>query len=114
MNEIIYFIDGNKMFAIPKKDILRIVRSDRKVYIECVNDEYCTTKSLSELEILNNDFIRTHKSCIVNMSNVVLFDKTKKILYLINNNEVRLISEKNIKKIEQYFKNKILHTSNQF
>ena len=105
----VYFIDNNKFFSIPKKNILYFHRSDRKIFIECKEFvEYVTNKTLTDLEnILDDDFIHVHKSYIINMGNVNLIDKTKRIVYFDGNKSLKILTDNGLKKIELYFKNKI-------
>lgn len=48
----------------------------------------------SLLEQLNNNFVYSHKSCIVNRKNIVFVDKTKLMIYFNNNACCNLLSRK--------------------
>lgn len=108
MKEKIYLKDKERYFALDKKEIQYIIIINRKILIQCKDYRFYTRLPLSEIEKnLDTDFIRTHKSCIINVSNVVYYDNKKRKAYFDDLNSIDLISEEMSKKIELYFKNKI-------
>ncbi len=108
MKDKIYLKDKERYFALPKKEIQYIIIINRKILIQCKDYSFYIRLPLSKIEeYLDNDFIRSHKSCIINISNIVYYDNKKRKAYFDDSNSIDLISEEMSKKIELYFKNKI-------
>lgn len=79
------FIQLNKSESIRAKDILFIERnkSKTKVYTAC--DTFETNYSLNSMqEFLPKDFIRVHRSYIVNQNNIQGINKNEKIILFEN------------------------------
>lgn len=79
------FIQLNKSESIRAKDILFIERnkSKTKVYTAC--DTFETNYSLNNMqEILPKDFIRVHRSYIVNQNNIQSINRNEKIILFKN------------------------------
>lgn len=104
----IYLEDKERYFALDKSEVLYIIITNRRNIIQCKDYHFYTRLSLSEIEKkLDDDFIRSHKSCIINLSNVVYYDNKKRKAFFTDSNSIDLISEETSKKIKLYFKNKI-------
>ena len=84
-NKILRFEHHGAIFTIPEKDILYITRDavERKIIIVTDTTEFKLSKTLSDmLSLLSNDFVQSHKSCIVNSRRVNIVNKrTKKIIF---------------------------------
>lgn len=84
-NKILRFEHHGAIFTIPEKDILYITRDavERKIIIVTDITEFKLSKTLSDmLSLLSNDFVQSHKSCIVNSRRVNIVNKrTKKIIF---------------------------------
>lgn len=84
-NKILRFEHHGAIFIIPEKDILYITRDavERKIIIVTDTTEFKLSKTLSDmLSLLSNDFVQSHKSCIVNSRRVNIVNKrTKKIIF---------------------------------
>lgn len=79
------FIQLNKSESIRTKDILFIERnkSKTKVYTAC--DTFETNYSLNNMqEFLPKDFVRVHRSYIVNQSNIHGINKNEKVILFEN------------------------------
>lgn len=101
--QVIRIEDNNNTYIINLKDILYLTKEsfERKTIIVLDYAEYKVNLSLSKVEkLLDNNFIKTHRSCIVNMSRVSRIDKTQKIIYFDNNVSTDLLSDKYKKEIE--------------
>ena len=57
---------------------------------------------MTEIEsLLSNDFIKTHKSCIINKDRIIKIDMREKKIYFDNHEAIDLLSrnfKKNVKK----------------
>lgn len=97
---IVYTYEG-VIYKIPYKDILYIekIRNSKSSIIKCIDKkEYIINKTLQELEtILNEKFIKTHKSAIINLENIKRVDLINKIITFINNESCDFLS-RNCKK----------------
>lgn len=84
-NKILRFEHHGAIFTIPEKDILYITRDavERKIIIVTDTTEFKLSKTLSDmLSLLSNDFVQSHKSCIVNSRRINIVNKrTKKIIF---------------------------------
>lgn len=84
-NKILRFEHHGAIFTISEKDILYITRDavERKIIIVTDTTEFKLSKTLSDmLSLLSNDFVQSHKSCIVNSRRVNIVNKrTKKIIF---------------------------------
>lgn len=81
------FKDNGVNYRIPLSDILYITRDsvDRKCIIVTEYQEFKIGKTLIELsELLNDDFIQTHRACIVNKKRIISYNKAKKIITFDN------------------------------
>lgn len=80
------FIQLNKCNSIRTKDILFIERNKSKAKVYTPNSVYETNYSLNTiLDVLPKDFIRVHRSYIVNQNNIRSIDKNEKIIVFANN-----------------------------
>lgn len=99
-NKILRFEHHGTIFTIPEKDIIYITRDgvERKIIIKTDCTDFKLTKSLSEMvELLSNDFVYSHRSCIVNKRRIMAIDKRKKKITFDNGEVCDLLSSKLIK-----------------
>lgn len=78
LRNIVKFCDNGVQFSIDVDEILYVTRDsvERKSIIKTVYTEFKTHKSLNYLnEEFGNKFVRTHKSCIVNIDRVACINK---------------------------------------
>lgn len=94
-NGCFYNIDFSKILYIEKQLDSKICN------IVCVENTYSINSSIKKmLEILNNDFVQTHQSAIVNLDNVQKIDFTNKIIEFINGEKTNLFSRSYKKKVK--------------
>lgn len=90
------------------KDILYIAYDSfsRKTKVYTFNKCYDTNTSLKEIKTkLKGNFIYSHKSCIVNMSNVKTIDKKTHTIVFSNKVKIDLLSRMYMKEVESYVNN---------
>ena len=96
-NSVVKITDNNNTYIIDLNDILYLSKEsfERKTIIILDYAEYKLNLSLSKIEkLLDERFVKTHRSCIVNMSRVSRIDKTNKIIYFDNKMKTDLLSDK--------------------
>ena len=87
--------DNGVFYSIPLDDILYITRDsiDRKCIIVTDYTEFRVGKNLNELEkMVNDDFIKTHRACLINKKRVASYNKPKRIVVFDNGSKTDLIS----------------------
>ena len=95
VQSLIRFKDNGVVYTIPQDDILYITRDsvDRKCVIVTDYNEFKVGKSLSELEAMVNDnFIKTHRACLMNSKRIMSFSKSQKEVIFDNGMKSDLIS----------------------
>ncbi len=95
VKKTIRFKDNGILYAIPLEDILYITRDsiDRKCIIVTDYNEFKVGKNLNEIEnMLNDNFIKTHRACFMNKKRVVSFNKAKRMVRFDNGTKCDLIS----------------------
>jgi DNA-binding LytR/AlgR family response regulator len=93
----IKFKDNGILYTISLNDILYITRDsvDRKCIIKTDYSEFRVNMSLRELYgLLDNNFIKTHRSCIANKERIVAFNKNDKVIRFDEGTEIDLVSSK--------------------
>lgn len=106
--EKIYLRDQERYYALDKDDIMYFLIMERKTLIQCKEQNFYIRLPLSIIESqLDKNFIRVHKSCILNLNSVVFYDNKKKRAILVNDEYVDTISDKYSCKIEKYFNEKL-------
>ena len=94
---IIKFIDRNVVYTINVDDILYLTKEsfERKTIIKTDYTEFKVNKTLAELvEILDQKFILTHRSCYVNNDRKVKIDRAKRLIMFDNGENIDLLSDK--------------------
>lgn len=89
------FKDNGVLYTIAFDDILYITRDsvERKCIIKTDYSEFKVGKSLNEMEsMLEGNFVKTHRSCIVNLNRAVYISKSHKLIKFDNGDEIDLIS----------------------
>ena len=93
----IKFKDGGTIYNICLDDILYITKDsvERKCIVKTDYTTFRINKTLTELsEILTDNFVKTHRACIVNKSRIVAYNKPKREIIFDNNETVDLVSGK--------------------
>lgn len=97
LRRIIRIEDGLNTYIIDLNDILYLSadKLSRKTAIKTDYKTYHVRKSLLKIsDMLDNRFIKTHRSCIVNKSRIERIDRKNSIIYFDNNEYTDLISNK--------------------
>lgn len=100
--KIIRINDRNVTYTIDLKDILYITKDsyERRTVIKTDYNEIKVNKSLIEvIDMLDDRFIQTHRSCFINNDRKVKVDKTDKIITFDNGESVDLLSDKYKKEV---------------
>ena len=95
IKSIIRFKDNGVVYTIPQDDILYITRDsiDRKCIIVTDYNEFKVNKSLMELEeMVNDNFIKTHRACLMNTKRILSFSKSQRQVVFDNGMTSDLIS----------------------
>ncbi|MBR5227805.1 MAG: response regulator transcription factor [Clostridia bacterium] len=80
------FIQLNKDYSIRTKDILFIERNKSKAKVYTAETIYETNYSLNNIQdILPADFVRVHRSYIINQNNIQKINRDEKIIEFGNN-----------------------------
>ena len=104
--KIIRINDRNVTYTIDLKDILYITKDsyERRTVIKTDYNEIKINKSLTEvIEMLDDRFIQTHRSCFINNDRKVKVDKTEKIITFDNGDTIDLLSDKYKKEVEKKY-----------
>ena len=95
VKSVIRFKDNGVVYTIPQDDILYITRDsvERKCIIVTDYNEFKVGKNLAELEeMLNDNFIKTHRACLMNTKRIMSFSKSQKEVVFDNGMTSDLIS----------------------
>lgn len=78
---IIRFKSSGIIYTLSTHDILYICRDNRKSTIQTVSNEFTVSKTLVELsELLGENFVYSHRACIVNIDRIKLYNKKEHII----------------------------------
>lgn len=94
--------DSNTLYTINIDDILYITKEsfERKTIIVTDYDEFKVSNSLNSIkEMLNDDFVQTHRACIINKNRTCKIDYSNKIIEFDNNETIDLLSSKYRKEV---------------
>lgn len=108
----IRFYDQSILYTIPMKDILYISTDTqaRKTLIVTDYTVFKVNKSLHEMEsFLNDQFIKTHRSCIVNKARVIYIDMRNRYICFDNQMRVDLLSREYKKKMKEIVEEGFIH-----
>ena len=87
-NRVTYMINMNDINYIAKAS------GERKVIIKTLTKEYLVNKNFVEVQnLLNENFIQTHRSCMVNIDNVKEIDSSNNIIRFENGDYTNLLSK---------------------
>ena len=93
----IRFKDGGVLYTIDLDDILYVTKNsgERKSIIKTDYSEFRVNKNLIELhDMLSDDFVQTHRACIVNRSRVASYAKSKQLITFDNGEWTDVISSR--------------------
>ena len=95
IKSVIRFKDNGVIYTIPQDDILYITRDsvERKCIIVTDYSEFHVGKNLAELEEeVNDNFVKTHRACLMNTKRILSFSKSQKEVVFDNGMTSDLIS----------------------
>lgn len=101
----ISFKIGHTIHKIYFNDILYITKDENKrnVFIKTLNNEYAPTLSLNKIfEKLGNEFVKTHRACIVNKNHVASVDFKNNIITFDDGSKIDLLSRNYKKEVKKY------------
>lgn len=104
VKKIVRFNERGSIYSFDIDNILYVTRDgiERKSIIKTTYTEFKINKTLTELmDMLGKSFVRTHKSCIVNINNVSCVNKNNNTIYFKNGEKIDLLSAKYKKEMEQ-------------
>ena len=102
------YTNKGELYQISYQDILYIEKSlnDNICYVVTKNNIYTVRKTIKELEKQfseDRNFVKTHRSCIVNLKNIKYIDfENNKIVFV--NKEIDLLSRSNRKLLKERMK----------
>lgn len=97
-NHIVYRIPYNQIDYIEKESGIK------RCIIHTVNKNYYITGTINSiLSKLNDNFCRTHQSCIVNLNNVKEIDFSSNIIKFNNGDRIDMLTSKMKKVIKEYY-----------
>lgn len=101
--EILQIKSNGVIFRIRYNSILYIVseKMNHRISIVTENNIYTINGTLNEIKNkLKNDFVYSHRSCIVNVSRIVCINKRKRTITFDNGTELELLSFRCANEIE--------------
>ena len=107
-NKSLCYTTKGELYQIPYQDILYIEKSlnDNICYVVTKNEIYSIRKTIKELEkefSKDINFVKTHRSCIVNLKNIKYIDfENNKIVFI--NREIDLLSRAHKKALKERMK----------
>ena len=97
VRKTIRFKDNGIVYTIALDDILYITKDSvtRKCILKTDYAEFNVSKNLNAMmKILDDNFIQTHRACIVNKTRVVSYSKAKRIITFDTGEKIDIISSK--------------------
>ncbi|MCI9110861.1 MAG: response regulator [Bacilli bacterium] len=91
----IRFKDSGVVYKINLDDILYVIKEsvERKCIIKTDYAEYRIGKNLSEvISMLNGNFVKTHRACVVNTKRVTSYNKPKRLVTFDNGEKIDIVS----------------------
>lgn len=93
---IIRFKSNSIIYTLGTNDILYICRGkDRKCTIKTTFNEFTVSKTLLELyELLDENFVYSHRACIVNMDKIKVYNKKEHTILFDTGDQIGLVSNR--------------------
>jgi len=91
----IRFKDGGVIYNINLDDILYVTKDsvERKCIVKTDYSEFKVSKSLTEIiKMLNDNFVKTHRACVVNTKRIASYNKPKRVITFDNGEIVDIVS----------------------
>lgn len=105
--QVLNILDHNSIYTIPLKDILYITRDsvDRKIIVITDYSEFKMNRSLNDIyNELNDDFVFSHRSCIVNKDRIRKIDKKNNTILFDNGVQIDMVNQEFKKKMGEVVK----------
>lgn len=105
-DKTIEFKSNHILIKIKLDDILYVMTSveNRGVNIHTKNNEYHINKTLTSISNeLDNRFLKTHRSCYINLDHVTKLDSKYRCITFDNNDTLNLVSVRQLKNLKKYF-----------
>lgn len=91
------------LWRFDTNDILYIEYLERKSIVHTTYTAVAFNKTLREIKNnLNSNFLYSHKSCLVNCSNILKIEKNERTIYFKNKDKTNIVSSKYLKQIIAY------------
>lgn len=103
--KMLKYYNNGVMYNIPVDDIIYVCRDsiERKCLIKTAYIEFLVPKQLNEIkEELNEDFVYSHRSCIVNRDKIRIVDLHKRKIIFDNEESINLLSNSYKKELMRY------------
>ena len=97
VRKTIRFKDKGIVYTIVLDDILYIAKDSgsRKCILKTDYTEFHISKNLNQIMgMLDDDFIQTHRACVVNRKRIASFSKSKRLITFDNGETVDIVSSK--------------------
>jgi len=93
---IIRFKSSGIIYTLSTNDILYICRDkDRKCTIKTISNEFTVSKTLLELyELLDDNFVYSHRACIVNLDRIRVYNKKEHVIIFDTEDVIDLVSNR--------------------
>lgn len=94
--QAVRFEDHGVLYTIPINDILYVTRDsvNRKCILKTDYSEFKVNKTIIEfIDLLGEDFVQTHRSCIANKNRIRVMDKKHNKIVFDNNENIDLLSD---------------------
>lgn len=105
IQKIITISSNNTLYQVVEDDILYIVYEKGKLLIVNENYSIIVNKQLNDMfKLLSDNFLYSHKACIVNMLQVVDYSLVTQEIIFKNGKKCNLISRKYIKDMDAFYK----------
>lgn len=93
---IIRFKSNGIIYTLGTNDIIYICRDkDRKCTIKTTSNEFTVSKTLLELyELLDDNFVYSHRACIVNQDRIKIYNKKEHIIVFDTEDVIDLVSNR--------------------
>ncbi len=101
---LLFNFDGIS-YVVHTNDILYVMKDtvDRKCIIKTTYNEIEVNKTLSYfIDVLNDNFYLSHRSCLVNTNKISKIDWKENIIYFINGDKIDLISRDRRKGLKEH------------
>ena len=96
-NHVLYRIPYNKICYIEKESMIK------RCIIHTVDKDYYITENITSiLSHLDNNFCRTHQSCIVNLNNIRMIDMKSNVIEFNNGDKTDMLNIKMKKVIKDF------------